>query len=64
MIRAEDDGIRVDGEHLAALYTHLRGHEETLSPQLAEIHTAVQRLLYDTLSIDELERLNSDPEDQ
>jgi hypothetical protein len=63
MIEAEDGQLTIGGDHLRALYTLLRTNEDGLGPRLAEVHTAVQRVLFESLSIDEIERLNDDPED-
>lgn len=63
MIDVEDGLLTIGGDHLRALYTLLRTHEDGLGPRLAEVQTAIQRVLFESLSIDEIERLNNDPED-
>lgn len=60
MILAEKGSVRVAGRHLESLYRLLRNHEEEMDGSLAELLTSVQRVLFDSLSIDEIERLNDE----
>lgn len=63
MIEADNGRLTIGGDHLSALYALLRRHEDGLEPRLVEVHTAVQRVLFQSMSIDEIERLNNDPEE-
>jgi hypothetical protein len=60
MVRRQTASVTVDGVHLKSLYLLLSHCEEDLDCRLAELQTTVQRVLFETLSIDEIERLNDE----
>ena len=60
MIRAEKDAVRVSGDHLKELFLMLRKNEDALSPENTELANAVQNVLFETLSIEEVEKLTDD----
>ena len=60
MIQTDSERVSIDGAHLRALYVFLRRNEESLEARMSEIRAAVERVLYESMSIDELERLNDE----
>ncbi len=58
-LKTRDVGVAVEGEDLVSLFLFLGGHEERLDGRLEALTGRIRAALYEVLTIEEMERLES-----